>query len=252
MSTSLENRSSLRKLEFPHCTIEALKRLLATCKTVSHKLPSLFEFGASGNRPNPAAFLVLSPKETELVLDIIDEFVFFTKASKTKKITTQLQELQLLQIIVEFYAEKLSEVADSLELNESTGNFTKKIWFLHKKIQRNVYFVFLGSLLLLTNYLFMDSNPKADQRAHLMTKFTSLALGLKNRPVLHCLGLWLQQQQSSNHLAFNLVENVQKSFMYLVSDPKDSLNNLPNISAVFAANFVISLTELYCSSGMYD
>lgn len=225
MSTSLENRSSLRKLEFPHCTIEALKRLLATCKTVSHKLPSLFEFGASGNRPNPAAFLVLSPKETELVLDIIDEFVFFTKASKTKKITTQLQELQLLQIIVEFYAEKLSEVADSLELNESTG-----------------------SLLLLTNYLFMDSNPKADQRAHLMTKFTSLALGLKNRPVLHCLGLWLQQQQSSNHLAFNLVENVQKSFMYLVSDPKDSLNNLPNISAVFAANFVISLTELYCSS----
>ena len=70
-------------------------------------------------------------------------------------------------------------------------------------------------------------------------------------PILHCLGLWLQQQQSSNHLAFNLVENVQKSFMDLVSDPKDSLNSLPNISAVFAANFVISLTELYCSSGMY-
>ena len=75
MSTSLENRSSLRKLEFPHCTIEALKRLLATCKTVSHKLPSLFEFGASGNCPNPRAFLVLSPKETELVPDIIDEFL---------------------------------------------------------------------------------------------------------------------------------------------------------------------------------
>ena len=56
----------------------------------------------------------------------------------------------------------------------------KKICFLHKEIQRNVYFVFLGSLLLLTNYLFMDSNPKADQRAHLMTKFTSLALGLKS------------------------------------------------------------------------
>ena len=61
----------------------------------AHKLPSLFEFGSSGNRPNPAAFLVLSPKETELVLDVIDEFVFFTKPSKTKKITTQFQELQL-------------------------------------------------------------------------------------------------------------------------------------------------------------
>ena len=81
-----------------------------------------------------------------------------------------------------------------------------------------------------------------------MTKFTSLALGLKNRPVLHCLGLWLQQQQSSNHLAFNLVENVQKSFMYLVSDPKDSLNNLPNISAVFAANARYKLHSFTCFS----
>ena len=110
-----------------------MKRLLVTCKTVSHKLPSLFEFGSSGNpRSNPAAFLVLSPKETELVLDVIDEFVFFTKPSKTKKITTQLQELQLLQIIVEFYQEKLSDVPDSLELNESTGNnFDLKSLFAH-------------------------------------------------------------------------------------------------------------------------
>mgnify|MGYP001368801087 CR=1 FL=1 len=48
----------------------------------------------------------------------IDFTHFFTKPSKTKKITTQLQVLQLLQIIVEFYQEKLSDVPDSLELNE--------------------------------------------------------------------------------------------------------------------------------------
>ena len=66
------------------------------------------------------------------MLDVIDEFVFFTKPSKTKKITTQLQELQLLQIIVEFYQEKLSDVPDSLELNESTGNnFDLKSLFAH-------------------------------------------------------------------------------------------------------------------------
>ena len=33
MSGALENRSSLRKLEFPNCTIEALKRLHSTCVT---------------------------------------------------------------------------------------------------------------------------------------------------------------------------------------------------------------------------
>ena len=75
MSGTLENRSSLRKLEFPNCTIEALKRLHATCVSVSHKLPVLDNKMVT----NPAAFLVLAPKETELVLDIIDEFVFFTK-----------------------------------------------------------------------------------------------------------------------------------------------------------------------------
>jgi hypothetical protein len=106
--TSLENRSSLRKLEFPNCTIEALKRLYTTLAAVSHKLPSLDR----GKGSNPAAFLVLSPKETELVLDIIDEFVFFTRSSlsKSRRLTGQMQELQLLQIIVEFYQTQMGEI----------------------------------------------------------------------------------------------------------------------------------------------
>ena len=71
------------------------------------------------------------------------------------------------------------------------------------------------------------------------------------RNILYSIGLWLQlqQQQNSNQLALKLVENVQKNSMGLVSDMKESLNSLPNISAVFAANFMISLTELYCSPG---
>ena len=123
MSSNLENKSSLRKLEFPHCTTEALKRLFNTCVSVNQKLPNLAEFS---RLPNPTAFLVLGPKETEVVLDIIDEFVFFTKTnlSKSRRLTSQLQELQLLQIIIEFYQETLAEVPDELILNETTG--TKK------------------------------------------------------------------------------------------------------------------------------
>ena len=117
MSGSIENRSSLRKLDFPNCTIEALKRLLATCTTVSHKMPSL----DIKMNTNPAAFLALAPKETELVLEIIDEFVFFTKSSlsKSRRLTTQVQELQLLQIIIEFYRDSLDDIPNSLVLNEA-------------------------------------------------------------------------------------------------------------------------------------
>ena len=226
MSGSLENRSSLRKLDFPNCTIEALKRLHATCVTVSHKLPKL----DSKLNTNPAAFLVLAPKETELVLEIIDEFVFFTKASlsKSRRLTTQVQELQLLQIILEFYRDILEDtIPESLDLNETTG-----------------------PLLLLTNYLFMDSDPKEDKRSSLRCRFTIIALSLKNRSVLHCIGLWLLQQQCSNAPALQLTENVVKNYIHLVNDSQENLNNMPNISPVFAVAFLTCMTELYSSTGV--
>lgn len=225
MSGSLENRSSLRKLEFPNCTVEALKRLHATCVSVSHKLPALDSKMAT----NPAAFLVLAPKESELVLDVIDEFVFFTKSSKSKstRLTSQVQELQLLQIIIDFYHNTLNEhgVPESLDLDEITG-----------------------PLLLLTNYLFMDSDPKVDKRSQWRSKFTILALSLKNRPVLHCVGLWLFLQQCSNVLALQLCESIVNTYVSLVHDSQENLNNMPNISPVFAVGFMTCLTEFYSSA----
>ena len=218
--TSLENRSSLRKLDFPLCTIEALKRLHATCQTVSHKLPSLDpkDFKTA---PNPAAFLTLSPKETELVLDIIDEFVFFTKPSlsKSRRLSSDVQELQLLQIIIEFYQEHLGEAPDSLVLNDRTG-----------------------PLLMLTNYLFLDKNAKS------LSNFTILALSLKNGPTLHCIGLWLQQHLACPS-ALQLTENVVDNYIALVVDSLESLDSIPNISPLFAINFMTSLTDLYSKSG---
>ena len=227
MSGTLENRSSLRKLEFPNCTIEALKRLHATCVSVSHKLPVLDNKMVT----NPAAFLVLAPKETELVLDIIDEFVFFTKTSlsKSRRLTCQVQELQLLQIIIDFYRETLvNEVPESLDLDEITG-----------------------PLLLLTNYLFMDSDPKVDKRSSWRCRFTILALSLKNRPVLHCVGLWLIQQQCTNLLALQLTESIVNDYVNLVHDSQENLNSMPNISPAFAVGFMTCLTELYSTPGKY-
>ena len=109
--------------------------------SVNQKLPNLAEFS---RLPNPTAFLVLGPKETEVVLDIIDEFVFFTKTnlSKSRRLTSQLQELQLLQIIIEFYQETLAEVPDELILNETTGtkNDTQKVTLNFRNAENIVFF----------------------------------------------------------------------------------------------------------------
>ena len=224
--TALENRSSLRKLDFPFCTIEALKRLLATCKAVSHKLPpSLDPKDYKTALPNPAAFLTLSPKETELVLDIIDEFVFFTKSSlsKSRRLSSDVQELQLLQIIIEFYQEHLESEAVSeysLTLNDRTG-----------------------PLLMLTNYLFLNNSKS-------LSNFTILALSLKNGSALHCIGLWLQQHLG-HPSALNLTKSVVENYISLVVEPLDSLENVVEISPLFALNFITSLTELYNKSGTY-
>ncbi len=220
MSASLENRSSLRKLEFPSCTVEALSRLYNTLSAVSHKMPAL----TSGQ--NPAAFLVLTPKETELVLDIINEFVFFTKSKSRKVLTTQLQELQLLQIIIDFYQTKLeSYTGDSTELCSVTG-----------------------PMLLLTNYLFMENHKderKYGERAVLLSKVTSLAVGLKSRGILHCIGLYIIQHGSTSDKSLQLVQNVSKDYLSLVQDMDESLNKMPNVSAVFAVQLLSAMTELH-------
>ena len=185
----------------------------------------IFHFVQSKPAPNPAAFLTLSPKETELVLDIIDEFVFFTKSSlsKSRRLSSDVQELQLLQIIIEFYQEHLESEAVSeysLTLNDRTG-----------------------PLLMLTNYLFLNNSKS-------LSNFTILALSLKNGSALHCIGLWLQQHLG-HPSALNLTKSVVENYISLVVEPLDSLENVVEISPLFALNFITSLTELYNKSGTY-
>ena len=106
--------------------------------------------------------------------------------------------------------------------------------------------IFLSKTL--TNYLFMDSDPKVDKRSQWRSKFTILALSLKNRPVLHCVGLWLFLQQCSNVLALQLCESIVNTYVSLVHDSQENLNNMPNISPVFAVGFMTCLTEFYSSA----
>ena len=87
MSFSLEHRSSLRKLSFPSCCEETLSRLQT--QSVNYARPG-------GKQP--------APKEMELVLEVVEEFVFNFGTKPSKKTSSNpppgsaLQELQMLQV----------------------------------------------------------------------------------------------------------------------------------------------------------
>lgn len=206
MAASLENRSSLRKLDFPQSTQEALLRLYGTFSAFSGSSTSLS----------------MPPKETEIILDVIDEFVFLNKPSKSRKTTTNqiqmsnIQELQLMQVLMDFFLSHSSSEAEIVPLAN------------------------------LFNYLFMD--PPVDvqgiSRTDSLSKFSVLALGLKCQPVLQCLGLWLQNatQDKSKALVLSLV----KDYILLIPDkPNESLKSIPILSPIFAAHFLNSVADLY-------
>ena len=135
-------------------------------------------------------FLLL---ETEMVLELIDEFVFFTKPSLSKsKRLNSIQELQLMQNLVDFFQEHsyVQSISNSTSLQAfETYNASSDMLILC-----NIF-----------NYLFMEpshkvskgddtSTMKSSDRMKSLAKLASMALGLKNRPVLHCLGVWLHRQ----------------------------------------------------------
>ena len=222
MSGSLENRSSLRKLEFPACSQEALNRMLST-----------FSIGAPGVKGG-----LLSPKETELVLEIVDEFIFFTKSSKSKRLN-QVQELQLMQVVVDFFQANWPPSASSASPLAENGN----------------YFAFPEVLVLcnIFNHIFMDppsssskdEEEKAASRMKSLVKLTSVAMGLKSRPVLHCLGVWLHKQGSNSEKALSVCESLLQEFILLVDEPLEALKNLPVVAPLFAAHLLVSMTEIY-------
>ena len=133
--------------------------------------------------------------ETEMVLELIDEFVFFTKPSLSKsKRLNSIQELQLMQNLIDFFQEHSSipsgsNTTTSLQAFESYNASSDML------ILCNIF-----------NYLFMEpshrvaskgddsSVMKSSDRMKSLAKLASMSLGLKNRSVLHCLGVWLHRQ----------------------------------------------------------
>ena len=130
-----------------------------------------------------------------MVLELIDEFVFFTKLSLSKsKRLNSIQELQLMQNLIDFFQEH-SSLPNASHTNTTLQSFEAYNSSPDMLILCNIF-----------NYLFMEpphrmsskvddsSGIKSSDRMKSLARLASMSLGLKNRPVLHCLGVWLHRQ----------------------------------------------------------
>ena len=94
-------------------------------------------------------------------------------------------------------------------------------------------------------FLRLNNDGERTERMKSMFKLTSIALGLKNQPVLHCLGVWLHRQSPHSDKSLMLCQSVLEEFVLLVPEPLDALKNIPAIAPLFAAHLMTCITELY-------
>ena len=81
-----------------------------------------------------------------------------------------------------------------------------------------------------------------------MAKVVSLAMGLKSKNVLYAAGFWLHQEGMVTERCLQLSKFLVKDYILLLSSeeqPFADLKTLPEVSPLFAANFLTSVTEVY-------
>ena len=161
-----------------------------------------------------------------MVLELIDEFVFFTKPSLSKsKRLNSIQELQLMQNLIDFFQE---HSPTNIPTNPTYGSPSLELFEAYNSSPDMLI------LCNIFNYLFMEPSHKhatasskvgvsgddsysnlgvkTSDRMRSLAKLASMALGLKNRSVLHCLGVWLQRQGDVLFLVVVVVGSLGESW----------------------------------------
>ncbi|XP_066582812.1 integrator complex subunit 15 [Prorops nasuta] len=181
--SSNDIKQALRKLDFPFCARDALIRIEILC-----------------SRPG---------KQVDLQMDLISEFVFgeIDKRKKRNK-TTAIQELQLIEVLCEFF--------------QSTG----------------------GSPAV-RNAVFLSLFPADSIRHKILGNLVSLAIAIQNKAVLNATGIWMQQLGSTSLESVSLARHILND--YFVFTPKciDKLKRLPILAPHFTANLLTAIGEVY-------
>ncbi|XP_032675778.1 uncharacterized protein C7orf26 homolog [Odontomachus brunneus] len=181
--TGNDIKQALRKLDFPYCAREALCRIEILCC-----------------RPG---------KQVDLQMDLISEFVFGELDKRKKRnMTMAIQELQLIEILSDFF--------------ESPG----------------------GSPAV-RNALFLSLFPADSSRYKTLGNLVSLAIATQNKAVLNAAGIWMQQLSSTSSQSVGLAKHVLDDYFVLTPRSIDKLRQLPTLAPHFTANLLTAIGEIY-------
>lgn len=181
--TGNDVKQAIRKLDFPYCAREALCRIEILCC-----------------RPG---------KQVDLQMDLISEFVFGEiEKRKKRNMTMAIQELQLIEIMSDFFQSP-------------------------------------GGTPAVRNALFLSLFPADSLRYKTLGNLVSLAISTQNKAVLNAAGIWMQQLGSTSLQSVGLAKHILNDYFVLTPKSIDKLKQLPVLAPHFTANLLTAIGEVY-------
>ncbi|XP_971716.2 integrator complex subunit 15 [Tribolium castaneum] len=196
MTSEVNLKQTLRKLEFPLCAKEALNKI---GELICGRITSI--------------------KNMDLALNLMSEFIFYEVDRRGNKRTSPLSalmELHLLEILFEHF--------NSLS-NEAARN---------------------------TVFLSLFSGTTAMQRAGILSKLVSLAIGIPSPAILTSASTWMQQLGCTSVNSCKLAEAIVYDYFHLVPSASERMKTLPDVAPQFTANFLTAVAENYYNSKNKD
>lgn len=145
-------------------------------------------------------------------MDLMAEFVFceVDRRGNRKPISlTALQEVQLLQILCDYFS----------------GSGTEAV--------KNTVFLSLFGVSTL------------NLRIKVLCKLVSMAVCVPSAAVLHAAGIWMQQLGNTSTHSLQLAKAVVNDYFIFIPSAVPRLSSLPNIAPQFTANFLTAVAEIY-------
>lgn len=142
-------------------------------------------------------------------MDMISEFVFGeVERRKKRKMTVAIQELQLIEVLSDFFQNP-------------------------------------GGSPAVRNAVFLSLFPADSPRYKILGNLVSLAIAIQNKAVLNAAGIWLQQLGSTSSQSIGLAKHILNDYFVLTSKSIDKLKQLPNLAPHFTANLLTAIGEVY-------
>lgn len=148
----------------------------------------------------------------DLAIDLMAEFVFWEKDRRGNKRGVELtciQEIQLLEVLCEYFSQPGSET-------------TKNTVFLN---------------------LFGPSTIQL--RLKILCKLVSIGISSSCASLLIAAGAWMQQLGCTSHSSLQLARAIVKDYFALIPNVLETLYSLPKIAPQFTANFLTAIAEIY-------